>query len=153
MPGVFVHEHRSTNQMERELVWCPDVGFTMSDLFQDGVGLFRPDERFGILVSDPDEIFDRHDEFRDAAENSATNAFPRDLSEPPLHQVQPGRTGRREMKVETRMLFQPRFDPGMVVRAVVVQNLWMANSAGTAPSICRRNFLNSMFRYPDYRSR
>ena len=104
------------------LVWCPEDSFTMSDLFQDRIYLFRPDERFGILVVDADEIFDCGDEFRDTAENPATNAFPRNLSEPSLHQVQPGRTGRREMKVETRMLFQPCFDPGMVVRAVVVQN-------------------------------
>ena len=87
----------------------------MSDLLQDRVDLFRPDERFGILVVDLDEIFDCGDEFRDTAENPATDAFARDLSEPSLHQVQPGRTGRREMKVETRMLFQPRFDLGVVV--------------------------------------
>ena len=67
----------------------------MSDLFQDRIDLFRPDERFGILVVDPDEIFDRGDEFRDAAENPATNAFARDLCKPSLHQVQPGRTGWR----------------------------------------------------------
>ena len=103
-------------------MWCPDDGFTMSDLLQDRIDLFRPDERFGILVVDLDEIFDRGDEFRDTAENPATNAFARDLSEPSLHQVQPGRTGRREMEVETGMLFQPRFDLGVVVRAVVVQN-------------------------------
>ena len=94
----------------------------MSDLFQDSIDLFRPDERFGVLVVDPDEIFDCRDEFRDAAENPATNAFARDLCEPSLHQVQPGRTGRRKMKVETGMLSQPRFDLGVVVRAVVVQD-------------------------------
>jgi hypothetical protein len=70
----------------------------MSDLLQDRIDLFRPDERFGILVVDPDEIFDCRDEFRDAAENPATNAFARNLSEPSLHQVQPGRAGRRDWK-------------------------------------------------------
>ena len=94
----------------------------MSDLVQDGINLFRPDERLGILVVDPDEVFDRRDEFRDAAKDPTTNALPRDLSEPSLHQVQPGRTGRREMKVETGMPFQPRFDLGMVMRAVIIQD-------------------------------
>jgi hypothetical protein len=90
--------------------------------FQDGIDLFRPNERLGILVVDPNELFYCHDQFLNTAENSSTNAFPRDLSEPSLHQVQPRRTVRREMKVKPGMLFQPRFDFWMVVRAIVVQN-------------------------------
>jgi hypothetical protein len=38
----------------------------MSELLQGGIDLVRPDERFGILVVDPDEIVDRRDEFWDA---------------------------------------------------------------------------------------
>jgi len=72
-------------------VCCPGDGFTMgmSDLFQDSIDFFRPDEWLGILVIDPHELIDCSDEFRDAAENSTTNAFPRDLSEPSRHKVQP----------------------------------------------------------------
>jgi len=71
----------------RRLVWCPEDGFSMSDLLHDSIDLFRPAGWFRILFFDPDKIFD----CRDAAENPATNAFPRDLSEPTLHQVQPRR--------------------------------------------------------------
>jgi len=59
----------------------------MGDLFQDGIDFFRPDERLGIVVVGPDEVLDSHDEFLDIAENTATNALPRNLSEPSFHEI------------------------------------------------------------------
>ena len=50
----------------------------MTDLFQDRIDHFRPDERFGILIVDPDEILDRRDEFRDAVVKRPHVENPRD---------------------------------------------------------------------------
>jgi len=52
----------------RRLAWCPEDSYTMSNLLQDSGDLFRPDERFVILIVDSDKIYDCREEFRDAAE-------------------------------------------------------------------------------------
>ena len=60
-------------------MWYPEDGFTRSDFLQDRIDHFHPDERVRILIVEPDEIFDCRDEYRDAAESPATNAFARIL--------------------------------------------------------------------------
>lgn len=67
-----------------------------------------------------DVILDGSHQRRDVFERAATNAFVCDFPEPTFDQVEP-RTGRGDkMQMESRMTFQPRLDPGMFVRAVVV---------------------------------
>ena len=45
----------------QSLVYCYNSGFTMSNLFQDGVNVFRPNEWFRVCVVQSDIFFNgRH---------------------------------------------------------------------------------------------
>jgi hypothetical protein len=79
-----------------------------------------PEEGFGAFISLVDILVDSGNEFRDAAEGAATEAFIRQFSEPTLHPIEPGRTGRREM--ETGMPFQPALDTRVLVGSVIVDD-------------------------------
>jgi hypothetical protein len=48
-----------------------------------------PDKRFRVLVVVTDIFLDRLDKVFDTLEAAASNPFPRDFSEPSLHQVEP----------------------------------------------------------------
>ncbi len=61
----------------------------MLDLRQNVVDCFGPHERRGVLVIEPNELFDRRDQLRHALEDASSNALARNLTEPPLDEVQP----------------------------------------------------------------
>ena len=94
----------------------------MSDLFQDGVNVFRPNEWFWICVVHSDILFDGKHQIRYAAEHTTANTLAGDLPKPPFNEIQPRGGGRREVAMKAGMVFQPCSDLGVIVRAVVVQN-------------------------------
>ena len=57
-----------------------------------------------------------------AREAVATDALGGQFSKPTLDEVEPTATGGHEVKHETRMLFEPGFDLGMSVSAIVVDH-------------------------------
>ena len=94
----------------------------MADFFQDLFDSFRPDKGLRILVVDLNVVFDGADQLRHTVETPAPNALACDLRKPPLHQVQPRRTGRREMQVKPRMFGQPASYLRVLVGAVVIDD-------------------------------
>src|SRR5665811_1401249 len=94
----------------------------MSDLFQDGVNLFRPDEWFRIRVVYSDKFFDGSNQIRYATEHATPNTFAGDLPKPAFNKIEPRRRSRREVAMKAGMLFQPCLDPGVIMRTIVVQN-------------------------------
>src|SRR5208282_1042416 len=105
-----------------DLVYCLSNGFTARDLLDDIFGFLCPDKGFGVLVVKPDVFFDGSDQFRHTLEYSPTNPFPCDLPEPSLYQIQPRRTGWREVKGKAGMFFKPGLHLWMAVRSIVIQN-------------------------------
>ena len=69
-----------------------------------------------------DERLDLAHQIRDAAERAPLDGTLAEQTEPPLHLVQPGRVGGREVQVEARPRSQPPPDLGVLVRRVVVQH-------------------------------
>ena len=67
-------------------------------------------------------LVDGSDEFWNASEGTATDTLVGQFSKPTLHQIEPGRTGRCEMEMESRMSFQPAFDAGVLMRPVIVDD-------------------------------
>ena len=62
------------------------------------------------------------DQFLDAGERAAPDAFVGDLAKPALDQVEP-RTGRwRKMQMKSGMALEPGFDPRVLVCGVVVDD-------------------------------
>ena len=59
-------------------------------------------------------------EFGDAFKHAAADAIAGDEGEEAFDLVEPGTGRRREVHMEARMPFEPRFDLGMLVRGVVV---------------------------------
>jgi len=94
----------------------------MPDFFEDLIDLFYPDERFRFPIVDPDIFLDCRDEIRCAGKRPSSDAFPGQFTEPALDQVQPGRAGRREVKMKTRVFVQPVLDVRMRMHSVVVQD-------------------------------
>ena len=92
------------------------AGFTMVHLFQDFVDALGPHKRLGVLIVGFDVGLDGFDQFLHAFENAPTNPFSGDFTKPPLHQIQPGRTGGNEMQVESLVPLNPLFDLRMLVR-------------------------------------
>jgi len=83
---------------------------------------FMPYERLRVGVRCRHVLFDRSDQFRGALETSPPDPFLGEVAEPPLHKVQPGRTCRREVQCEPRVLLQPSFHLGLFVSPIVVHN-------------------------------
>ncbi len=81
-----------------------------------------PYEGLGIGVRCCHVVFDCSNQFRGALETSPPDSFLGEVAEPPLHQVQPGRTRRRKVQRETRVLLQPYLHPGLFVSPIVVHN-------------------------------
>ena len=94
----------------------------MSDLFQDSVNLFCPNEWLGIRVVYSDKLFDGSDQIRYATEDAAANTLAGDLPKPPFNKIEPRGRSRREVAMKAGMLFQPCLDPGVIVRTVVVHD-------------------------------
>ena len=92
------------------------------DGIQDGRRGLGPPQRFRDLgVVDPDVALDLFTQFFDAAEHAAIQGSALQLPEPAFHRVEPGGTGRGEMKMEARMSLDPLADLGGLVRAAVVE--------------------------------
>ena len=94
----------------------------MSDLFQDGVNFFRPNEWLRILVVYSDKFFDGSNQIRYATEHATPNTFAGDLSKPPFNKIEPRGRSRREVAMKTGMLFQPYLNLGVIVRTIVVHD-------------------------------
>ena len=74
----------------RDLVYCLSNGFTTGHLLDDIFRFLRPNKRLGVLVVEPDVLFDGGYQFRHAFEYSPTDSFPCDFSKPTFYQIQPG---------------------------------------------------------------
>lgn len=59
----------------------------MSDFLQNFFDFFSPNERLGIFVIEPSEIFDRGDQLRHALEHTTPDPLTGDLPKPSLYQV------------------------------------------------------------------
>ena len=73
-----------------------------------------------MAVVQCDVFLDGCDQIGNTVEDAALKTICRDAAKEALDHVEPGRGGRREMHVETRMLFQPSLHFRMLVRGVVV---------------------------------
>src|SRR3990172_6528401 len=94
----------------------------MLDLAQDFGRRGRPDEWTGVLVVFSQVLIDGADEFRDVAERAAADALAGDLTEPPLDQIEPRRSGGHEVEVVPLMGREPRLDLRVLVRPVVIKD-------------------------------
>ena len=68
------------------------------------------------------EGFDGCFEVGDALEDAAPDGFFAQFPKPAFDQIGPRGAGRREVQRETGMFFQPPFDLGMLMGAVVIQD-------------------------------
>ena len=69
-----------------------------------------------------DVILDDFDEIFDALEAAASNAFASDFSKPSLHQIQPRRTGRSEVKMKAGVALEPGLHLWVFVSGVVIHH-------------------------------
>ena len=92
------------------------------NFFENALHWRSPDEAVRIVIVSVNEIADGVDEIIETAKYAASDALVGQFAKPTLYQVQPGRTGGREMYVETRMTFDPRLDLGVFVRGIVVHD-------------------------------
>ena len=101
---------------------CDRCGFTTADFFEDLVNALGPLKRFwarGILI---DVSFDGLGQFIEAGDAASPDAFAGDFRKPALDQIEPRRTGGRDMQMESGMFFEPGFDGWVFVRRVVVDD-------------------------------
>ncbi len=88
---LFVAEKKAALDVVRKrLVYCLSNGFTTGHLLDDIFRFLRPNKRLGVLVVEPDVLFDGGYQFRHAFEYSPTDSFPCDFSKPTFYQIQPG---------------------------------------------------------------
>ena len=92
------------------------------DFHEDIIGLGSPDKRSGISVVGLEILLQCGDQFWQTMKDAAPQAFDREVSEEALHHIEPRSAGRSEMQVEAWMLGQPRFDLGVLMRRVVIQD-------------------------------
>jgi len=90
--------------------------------FQNVCRLGRPDERLGRVIRGSDVRLDRGNQLLDADEHTAFQALTGQVAEETLHHVQPGRSRGREVQMKTRMLRQPSFHRGVLMRGIIIQN-------------------------------
>ncbi len=92
-----------------------------------------PHKGFRVGIGGRQKGVDCRNQLWNALEATSPNAFFREVSEPPLHEVEPGRTGGREVQVKSRMATQPRlhFDLGMC--PVVIQYQVQGNTLRELP--------------------
>ena len=98
---------------------CNSRSFTMADLFRDLLDAFGPDKGLGVLVVVADVTLNGLDQVLDAGEAASPNPLARDFTKPSFGQIQPGRTRRCEVQVETRVSLEPRLHFGVFVGGVV----------------------------------
>src|SRR5262249_8327662 len=93
-----------------------------SDASEDLISGLRPDERLGAAVGEGDVGHNRSFQGARADMRTAFDLFLAQQSEPALDEIQPRRTGRREMQVEARMPYEPAVNRWRFVGAVIVEN-------------------------------
>ena len=137
---------RTTPASVAYLVVRPSIGARLLeggaptfDLLDDLLRGLGPHERLRLVVVVGDVVLDGRDELGDAGEAAPLEAFGSEFPEPPLDHVQPRRAGRHEVEVEARVLGQPRLDVGVLVGAVVVDQLrhrscWTNPDPGIIPT-------------------
>ena len=94
-----------------------------------------------------DILVDLVHQFAHALERTAPDGLLGDQCEPALNLVEPACVGRGVVYVEAGMPRQPRFDPRMLVGAVVVAIRWTASPSGTLRSRSLRKARNSWCRW------
>jgi hypothetical protein len=105
----------------------------MTDFSEDLINLLHPDKGFRLPIMESNIFFDRLDQIGDAGEGSPSNPFPGQFSEPSFDHVQPGRTRRREVEMETRVFGQPLFDDRVGMRSIFIQDQMKFMAAGNRP--------------------
>lgn len=90
------------------------------DLLQDVVGLGGPDEGLWMVVVQGDVLLNSCGQFGNAAKDATLKTIGRDAAKEALDHVQPGRRGRCEVHVKTRILLQPCPHLRMLVRGVII---------------------------------
>ena len=95
---------------------------TLSIFTHDVLGFGRPHEGLRFLVGIPNELLDGGLEFSHIVEYAPTYTFARDLSEPPLDQVEPRTACGCGVQDKARVIGQPGFDVLVVVRPVIVDH-------------------------------
>ena len=116
----------------------------MGDFREDLIDLFHPDERFRFPVVNTDIFVHRFDQIRHALECPPSNAFPGQFGEPAFDHVQPGRTRRREVQMETRVCGEPLFDDRVGMCPIVIQDQMKFTATGSRP-IDRLKELQELF--------
>src|SRR5436305_2700500 len=85
-----------------------DVGFDEADFRQDLVGGGSPGEWFGVGVPVADVFAYLLDECFNAAESAAADGLAGDDAEPGFNLIDPGRADGGEVKLDVRIILQPR---------------------------------------------
>ena len=105
------------------LVLCPADNFAKSFEFgEDGVGGSGPHEGLGVLIVVFNELMDFALQIGHGVEGAAADRALRDESEPALDLIEPGGVGGGVVNVEACAACEPRFDFGMFVRAVIIDD-------------------------------
>src|ERR1700691_3178790 len=71
------------------------------------IGGLGPPKRLAVLIVRVDVTEDRVPQLRDAGVGASLEGFLGEQPKESLHQIQPRRVGRREMKLDARMAEQP----------------------------------------------
>ena len=92
-----------------------------------------PHKGLGIRIGHGQVRVDCVDQSRDAVKAASSDALLGDLPKPPLHDVQPRRTGGGEVQVEPGMPTQPLLHSGLGVSPIVVQDHVQRHTRGKLP--------------------
>src|SRR2546426_2488335 len=93
-----------------------------SDAVEDGIGILGPDERFGSLVVNVDELRDRTFQLAHAVVRPSLDLALRQHGEPALHLIQPETVSGAEVQTIARVTQEPPPNFLSLVGGVVVQN-------------------------------
>ena len=92
------------------------------DLFKDGIGCGRPNERLGVNVGVLDEMIDLSDQLFHASECSPADGLLGDDIEPDLDLIEPRGISWSEVDLVARSAGQPALDPRMLMSGIVVDH-------------------------------
>src|SRR6267154_4031416 len=93
-----------------------------SHFVENLIGGLRPPKRLAVLVVRVDVAEDRLPQLRDARVRAALEGLLGEQPKESLHQIQPRRVRRREMKLDARMPEQPPMDRRRSMSREVVQH-------------------------------
>lgn len=115
-------------------------------LGEDDLCALGPHKGFGISVVAIEIVVDGVLELGNARERDAPDPLLRDLCEEALNQIEPRRTGRREVHMEAAMLGKPTLHGRCLMGSVVVEHEMDIEVLFTHRSIRLRNLMNSLAR-------